>query len=385
MACIVISIASWRVSISSQLAEDATRYKLKAFDLQLFAGEKTEDATPKHKQEARQKGQVAKSIEVNTAFIILAAFFALKLVGPYIYYELTAFMKVMFTTFPTVDFTEQSIYQLFLSMCLVFLKTAFPIMAILFIISLVVNFLQIGFLFSWEPIMPNFDRINPLSGFGRLFSKRTIEELFKALFKVSVISYFVYRFVMKETAQLPNLISVELPDALAYTASLTLDLAFQIGAVILIMATMDYFYQWWEHNESLKMSKDDIKQEFKQTEGNPEVKGKIKERQRAMAMRRMMQEVPKADVVVTNPTHFAVALKYDKTMAAPVLLAKGQDFIAERIKEAARDNRITIVENKPLARALYASVEIGAPIPGDLYQAVAEVLAYVYRLKKRLS
>lgn len=357
--------------------------KLQEFDLQMFAGEKTEEATPKHKEEARKKGQVAKSVEINTAFIILAAFFALKLIGPYIYSELIGFMRLTFTNLSTTDFTMQSVYIIFLNIGFVLLKTMLPIMIILFFCSLIVNFLQVGFLFSWEPIMPQLDRINPLSGFGRLFSKRSLEELFKALFKVCIISYFIYRFIIKETAQMPALITAELSEAIAFTSILTLDLAFQIGAVILVMAAMDYFYQWWEHNQSLKMSKEDIKQEYKQTEGNPELKSKIKERQRAMAMRRMMQEIPKADVIVTNPTHFAVALKYDKSLVAPVLLAKGQDFIAERIKETAREHQIAIVENKPLARALYKSVDIGKSIPADLYQAVAEVLAYVYRLKKR--
>jgi len=358
-------------------------FQLQKFDLQLFAGEKTEEATPKHKEEARKKGQVAKSTEINTAFIILAAFFALKLIGPYTYSELLNFMRLTLSNLSSADLTAQSLYVIFLNMSLVLLKTMFPIMIILFFCSLIVNFLQVGFLFSWDPIMPQFDRINPINGFGRLLSKRSLEELLKALFKVVVISYFIYRFIVKEAAKMPSLISADISEVIAFTASLTLDLAFQIGAVILVMAVMDYFYQWWEHNQSLKMSKDDIKQEFKQTEGNPELKRKIKERQRAMAMRRMMQEVPKADVIVTNPTHFAVALKYDKSLVAPVLLAKGQDFVAERIKETAREHRIAIVENKPLARALYASVDIGKSIPADLYQAVAEVLAYVYRLKKR--
>ena len=381
MPCIgIFTISS--ISFAKKLVVDPP-FKLQKFDLQLFAGEKTEEATPKHKEEARKKGQVAKSVEINTAFIILAAFFTLKLIGPYIYSELLGFMRLTFSNLSTADFTMQSIYVIFLNIGLVLLKTMLPIMVILFFSSLIVNFLQVGFLFSWEPIMPQLNRINPLSGFGRLFSKRSLEELFKALFKVCIISYFIYRFIIKETIQMPALITAELSEAMAFTSVLTLDLAFQVGAVILVMAAMDYFYQWWEHKQSLKMSKEDIKQEYKQTEGNPELKGKIKERQRAMAMRRMMQEIPKADVIVTNPTHFAVALKYDKSLVAPILLAKGQDFIAERIKETAREHRIAVVENKPLARALYKSVDVGKSIPADLYQAVAEVLAYVYRLKKR--
>jgi flagellar biosynthetic protein FlhB len=163
------------------------------------------------------------------------------------------------------------------------------------------------------------------------------------------------------------------------------NLAWQIGIILLIMAVIDYTYQKWQHTESIKMSKQEVKDEFKQIEGNPLVKGKIKERQRALALRRMIQEVPKATAVITNPTHFAVAIKYDKNMAAPLVVAKGQDMIAERIKSIARENRVSIVENKHLARTLYATVEVGDVIPAELYQAVAEVLAYVFRLNKRLS
>jgi len=191
--------------------------------------------------------------------------------------------------------------------------------------------------------------------------------------------------MMKQTKQVPTLISVELIDSLHLTASLILDLVFNISTVLFIMAVFDYMYQWWENQESMKMSKEDIKQEFKQAEGDPQIKGKIKARQRAMAMQRMMQDVPKADVVVTNPTHFAVALKYDQNMLAPVVVAKGQNLIAQKIKEIAKDHKVIIVENKMLARALYAAVEISHPVPHELYQAVAEVLAYVYKLKKRLS
>ena len=187
------------------------------------------------------------------------------------------------------------------------------------------------------------------------------------------------------TIFLVSVLSVELIDSLHLTASLILDLVFNISTVLFIMAVFDYMYQWWENQESMKMSKEDIKQEFKQAEGDPQIKGKIKARQRAMAMQRMMQDVPKADVVVTNPTHFAVALKYDQNMLAPVVVAKGQNLIAQKIKEIAKDHKVIIVENKMLARALYAAVEISHPVPHELYQAVAEVLAYVYKLKKRLS
>lgn len=355
------------------------------FNLQLFSQEKTEDATPKKKEEARKKGQVAKSVEINSAFVILSAFIALKVAGPYMYDEMANFMRQTFSYFATADITVQDTYILFLNFTMIFLKTTMPVMIAIFIISLAVNFLQVGFVLSFESLMPQIDRIDPISGFKRLFSLRSIMELFKALSKIVIISYFVYRFIGQETARIPEFITSDLSNTLVQTSSMIFSLAVQIGAVLLVLAAIDYFYQWWEHTKSLKMSKEEVKEEYKQTEGNPQIKGKIKERQRAMAMRRMMQEIPTASAVITNPTHYAVAIKYDRTMSAPTVVAKGQDFLAERIKTIARENGVAIVENKLLARALYASVEIGDSIPSELYQAVAEVLAYVFRLKKRLS
>lgn len=355
------------------------------FDLQLFSGEKTEEATPKRKEEARQKGQVAKSMDLNSVFVIVAAFFTFKVLGSYIFLELAGYMRMIFSNLWQPDFTITDIEQIFIGFAIIFLKTTMPVMCVILIVALSINFFQVGFAFSMEPLMPNFDKINPITGFGRLFSKRSLVELFKALFKIGVIGGFIYRFMVKNTKQVPTLINAELIDSFKLAASLILDLVFNIATVLFIMAVFDYMYQWWENKESMKMSKDDIKQEHKQAEGDPHVKGQIKERQRAMSRQRMMKDVPTADVVVTNPTHFAVALKYDKEMLAPIVVAKGQNLIAQKIKEIAKEHQVVIVENKMLARALYAAVEIGAPVPHELYQAVAEVLAYVYKLKKRLS
>lgn len=366
-------------------SEPLTEYTFQSFNLQLFSGEKTEEATPKRKQEARDKGQVARSVELNSTFIILAAFFALKLVGGYIYDELAGYMRLILSHFTIADFTIEFVQRLFIDFSIVFFKTALPVMIVIAVIALVSNLAQVGFVFSLESIMPQFSRINPLSGFQRLFSKRSLVELVKSILKITIISYFIYRFIVQATGQVPKLIAAELSDSLRTAVLMTLDLVFQISAVMIILAVLDYCYQMWEHRESLKMSKQEVKEEYKQMEGNPQIKSKIKERQRAFAMQRMMQEVPKADVVITNPTHFAIALKYDQSMAAPKVVAKGQDFLAQRIKDTARENKIVIVENKPLARTLYSAVDIGEAVPPELYQAVAEVLAYVYRLKKRLS
>lgn len=377
-------IATYTVS-SLCLSSDIYSFE---FDLQRFSGEKSEDATSKRKSEARQKGQVAKSSELNSAFIILSAFFALKMFGPHIYSLLSDYMRHIFTLLSTnavKDFTIQTVGLLFLDLSVVFFQVTMPIMLSILIISLAINFMQVGFTLSLEPLMPNFERLNPIAGLGRLVSKRALVELIKSFIKIAIIGYFIYRFINREILQIPKLIGVELIDSLQFVAGLTVDLALQIGGVILVLAAIDYFYQWWEHNQSLKMSKQEVKDEYKQTEGNPQIKGKIKERQRAMAMRRMMQEVPTASVVITNPTHFAVALKYKQDMTAPVVVAKGQDFIAAKIKEIARKNKVAVVENKFLARSLYSGADVGDVIPPHLYQAVAEVLAYVYRLNKKLS
>ncbi|MCX7779285.1 MAG: flagellar biosynthesis protein FlhB [Negativicutes bacterium] len=381
MAC----TKTFTASLQPLSANTAEPFHLHTFDLQLFNQEKTEEATPKRRDEARKKGQVARSLELNSALVILTAFFTLKIVGPYTYQELTGLFHFIYDSHFSAEFSVNFVYALFLTLSLVFFKTALPVMLAIVIVSLVSNVLQVGFYFTLEPMLPRFERIDPIAGFSRLFSKRSLVELLKSICKVAIIGYFIYRFILKEVLDLPKLISADLADSFAAVASLTLDLALQIGAVMLVLAGLDYFYQRWEHNQSLKMSKQEIKEEYKQTEGNPQIKGKIKERQRAMAMRRMMQEVPKADVIITNPTHFAVALRYETGMAAPTLIAKGQDLVAQRIKDIAQENRVTIVENKPLARALYATVDIGGQVPPELYQAVAEVLAYVYRLKKRLS
>jgi flagellar biosynthetic protein FlhB len=382
MVCITTFTAS--CPISAKLGQPVSD-KLKSIDLQLFAGEKTEEATSKRKGEARSKGQVAKSMEINSVFGLIAAFFALKMFGTYMYTELTNFMIFLFSHFSTDDFTINTMQELLLNFSLVFFKTVLPVMVIILITAVLVNILQVGIVFSTESLMPDLSKLNPLTGLTRLVSKRSLVEIVKSFGKIAIISYFIYRFILQEATQLPTLINAELIDSLKLVGALVLKLAFQISAVMFVLAVADFFYQRWEHSESLKMSKQEVKEEYKQTEGNPEIKSKIKERQRAMSMQRMMQEVPHATVIVTNPTHFAVALKYEKQMIAPVVVAKGQDFMAQRIKEVAKENRVVIVENKPLARALYSSAEVGAVVPTELYQAVAEVLAYVYRLKKRLT
>ncbi len=357
------------------------------FDLQRFdSAEKTEEPTERKKQDSRKKGQVAKSAELSSVFIILAAFIALKNAGPSIYGKLTGYMRFVFGELDgRGDFTIQSAHIVFMEAGLNFFEATLPVMISVLVVAVSVSLLQVGLSFNPDTIMPQFSRINPMSGFGRIFSKRSLVELVKSLLKISVVGYFIYRFIQKETLRIPALMMSEISDSFALLAGIIYDLAIQIAMVILVLAILDYGYQWWEHMQNLKMSKQEVKEEMKQTEGNPQLKSKIREKQRAIAMRRMMADVPKADVVVTNPTHFAVALKYESGMEAPTVVAKGTDFIAQRIREIAKENDVVVVENKPLAQALFKNTEIGDIIPPDLYKAVAEVLAYVYRLKRKYS
>ena len=355
------------------------------FDLQLFSGEKTEEPTSKRLSEAKEKGQVARSQELSTVFVLIAGFWALKSLGSSAYAELTGFCAYIFGHLNQGTDTE-TVMRLFLSIMAVLAKTALPIMLVIMVTGLAVNMFQTGINFTTQTIEFNLDKLNPINGFGRIFSKRSLIELVKSLFKIIVIGFFVYLYLKSEILQMPKLIYLDIGQGLAFIGSVIFDLAFQIIGVILVMAVCDFAYQKWQHIQDLKMTKQEVKEEFKQTEGDPQIKGKIKQKQRQMAMQRMMREVPKADVIVTNPTHFAVALKYEKGMSAPVVVAKGQDFVAMKIKGVAREAGVTIVENPPLARALFAAVEIGGLVPPELYKSVAGVLAYVYRLKhKRLA
>lgn len=262
-------------------------------------------------------------------------------------------------------------------------KTVLPVMFAILIIGLAVNIYQVGFMLTTEPLEFKLDKLNPINGFGRIFSKRSLIELFKSIFKIIIIGYFLWLYLKDQIPLLPQFIFFDLPHSLATAADIIFTMAFQVVGVIMVLGAADYAYQKWQTTQDLMMTKQEVKDEYKQTEGDPQIKSKIKQKQRQMAMQRMMSEVPKADVIVTNPTHLAVALKYSKGMVAPVVVAKGQDLVAERIKQIAREHHIIIVENKPVARALYQAVEVGGVVPAELYQAVAEIIAYVYRIKHR--
>ncbi|MFF2482635.1 flagellar biosynthesis protein FlhB [Paenibacillus sp. NPDC058071] len=357
------------------------RFKL---DLQLFNQEKTEKATPKKVQEARKKGQVSKSAELPGAFILLFVFMTFAMLGNYYKERIMAIFDLLFHNWLTMDLNGSTVFVLFNNLLIDMLLMLVPIFAVAVIVAIVGNVMQFGFLLTGEPLKMKLNKLNPINGFKQIFSTRSLVEFLKSITKLLIIGILVYQAIASDWERVMVLSSLPLQQIFSFAASVTVKLGIQIGAVLVVIAFADYMYQRYSHAKSLRMSKQDIKDEFKKTEGNPLIKGRIRDRQRRMAMQRMMQEVPKADVVITNPTHFAIAIQYDATkMEAPIILAKGMDHVALKIKEVAKEHGVVTMENKPLARALYERADIGDSIPADLFQAVAEVLAYVYKLKGR--
>ena len=381
MECTGISLRPSRHWLRSDHQGPCPGLGFHSFDLQRFAdGEKTEEPTSKKRQDAAKKGQVARSQELNTAFVLLVGFFILNVLWEYIYGNIAEYTIYIYSHMMRAVDTE-SIIELFIGIILLLAKTSFPIMFAILATGLAINFYQVGLIFSTEKLEPKLSNLNPINGFGRIFSKRALVELIKSLIKIAIIGGFLYTYLRDEIPLMPKFIYFDLPTSLVEISEVIFNMVFKVIGVIMLMAVLDLAYQKWQTTQDLKMTKQEVKDEFKQSEGDPQIKGKIKQKQREMAMMRMMKEVPKADVIITNPTHYAVALQYHKGMDAPVVLAKGQDLVAQRIKEIGREHRIMIVENKPLARTLYSTTEVGASIPPELYQAVAEVLAYVYRVK----
>ncbi len=357
------------------------------FDLQFFAQDpdKTEEATPRRKQEARKKGQVPKSNELNSIVVLLALFIILNFFGKWFYGEFARYVEQYLSPAElNTELSDGNLGNLLFRHCMTFLRLFLPLGLGALIIGLVINFLQVGPMFSMEPLKPKFSKLNPISGLKRLFSAHSFVELAKSLIKLLIVVYFAYSTIRDHLFLFLDMIRQTPFDVAMALWRIIYQVAIKICLFLLALAIFDYLYQRWEFRKSLRMTKREVKDEFKQTEGNPQIKNKIRQRQRQIAMRRMMQDVPKADVVITNPTHLAIALRYDSSkMSAPVVVAKGEGFIAQKIKEIATANDVVLVENRPLAQTLYKTVDIGEAIPANLFQAVAEVLAYVYRLKRK--
>ncbi|MGN7470217.1 flagellar biosynthesis protein FlhB [Brevibacillus sp. SAFN-007a] len=355
-------------------------------DLQFFSGEKTEKATPKKKEDARKKGQVAKSQDLSPAIVLTSFFLLLILLGPSMFQTFQNLMREALTTFTSWQLTEENLKVIVMSMAFEGIKIVGPVLGLAFLVAFAVNYMQVGWMISTEPLQMKLEKLDPIKGAKRIFSMRSIVELLKSLLKISACMYVAYVILWNAKEQVTQLSLLSLGSILSFTGSEVTKLGIYIGLLLFILAVMDYVYQRYEHEKNLRMSKQDIKDEHKQAEGDPLIKGKIRERQRSMALRRMMQELPKADVIITNPTHFAVAIRYDASaMSAPTVVAKGQDYLALKIREVAKKHRIVTMENKPLARALYSQVEIGQQIPEEMFKAVAEVLAYVYKLQGKVK
>ena len=347
--------------------------------------DKTEDATPRRRQEARKEGQVARSVELNSALVLLSALLILKLTGPTLVDRVRSVAVNSFTRFPEADLLVGDVGSDLVRSLLQVGTAVAPLLLGVAVVGFMSGAVQVGLVLSGKALQPKGERLNPLSGIARMFSVRSAVELAKSVAKIAVVGYIVYSFIRDKYTDIAGLPGGDYLTTCGQIGQLTWELLFRTAIALLVIAGLDYMFQRKQLEKQLRMTKQEVKEDFKRTEGDPVLKSRIKQRQREMAQRRMMQEVPKADVVVANPTHYAVALKYDADVKpAPVVVAKGQRLVALRIREIAEENGVPIVENVQLARALYASVEVGDEIPADLYQAVAEILAYVYRLSHRL-
>jgi len=366
------------------------------YDLQFFAsdgpgGEKTEEPTSKKLNDARKEGQVAKSREVVNAAMLLGLFLLMKFWVGNIGESFISFFQNIYSQIPEYvkmydgymqEITWRAIFIRSLTRMLSILA---PIFLVGFLLAFLVNLYQVKWRPTTKPMQPKFSKLNPVSGIKRLFSPNSLVELVKSIAKIAIIVYAVYSYLVKNAPSIFLLYGLSLNQAIAQIGDLVINLGLRISYFYILIAAADYIYQKFKFKKDMKMTKQEVKDEYKNQEGDPAVKSKQRQRMMEASRRRMMKALPEADVVITNPTHYAVAIKYDPELYdAPYVIAKGADYLAQKIKEAAKENHIEIVENRPLARMLYANVEVGGIVPPELYQAVAEVLAFVYHLQGKV-
>lgn len=365
-------------------------------NLQFFAkegpgGEKTEEPTAKKLEDARNEGQVAKSKEVASAFMLIALFLLLRFTAGYMQGGILAAFDKTYARMPQLVKMPMGLIaagDLSLlvrdGMSAVLLLIA-PFLITGVIVSFLSDYIQITWKVTTKPLMPKLSKLNPLSGIKRIFSVQSLVELLKSIVKIAMILYLVYTTLRKDYDVITLLFRMPLMQGVGLSCDLAVNLGLKCSIFYLLIAAVDYVYQKRKFRKDQMMTKQEVKDEYKQAEGDPQIKGKIRQRMQEASRRRMMQDIPNADVVITNPTHYAVAIRYDNTKdAAPVVLAKGEDYLAKKIREAAMEHHIEIVENKPLARMLYHNVEIGEQVPPELYEAVAEVLAMVYHMQGKI-
>ncbi|MHB0912651.1 MAG: flagellar biosynthesis protein FlhB [Armatimonadota bacterium] len=346
--------------------------------------DKTEPATQRRREEAREEGRVAKSVDVNSVVVMLGSLFVLKAGGPYLLQHITALMKESLGNLHKVVLNMDTVPDLAMSCLMKMGVLCLPIMLGAGAVGLSANLMQVGLKVTPKALAPDMSRIDPFKGLARLFSPRSGVELLKSAAKLGIVAYVVYSHLKTRFPDILKLAEMPTGDMGNAVALLCWQMLMRACTAMLIIAAIDYIYQRFQFENSLKMTKQEVKEEYKRSEGDPQVKGRVRAIQREMSKNRMMSDVPHADVVVTNPTHIAVALKYDpEKMGAPSVVAKGQRLLAEKIKALAESTGVPIVENIPVARLLYKTVEVGQQVPEELYQTVAEILAYVYRMGRR--
>ena len=364
-------------------------YVLIPYNLQFFApdgegGEKTEEPTSKKLSDARKEGKVAKSKEIVNGISLLGFFFSLKIFFSFAGIRLEEIFAWIYAIIPDVvsmpsGLSIEAFTIIFRDIILKMLIILLPFLAIGFAVSFVGDLVQVGWQPTLKPLQPKLSKFNPISGFKRIFSKQSLVNLVLALAKIFLVCYIAYTSIRDQANTMFILYDITLRQALSLIFEIIVDTGIKISIIYIVLGFADYAYQRWKFKDDMKMTKQEVKDEYKNSEGDPQIKGQQRRRMMESSQRRMMQNVPQADVVITNPTHIAVAILYDNTKdEAPRVIAKGEDYLAKKIKDVAKDSNVPIVENKPLARALYATVEIDEAIPPELYQAVAEILAVVY-------
>jgi len=346
--------------------------------------ERTEQGTPKRREEAREKGRVAKSREVSSVAGLAACLIYFYFNATGLLEKITAIMTSTFRSAGRVTISIDNVQVLFTGLLFKVFILLLPVFIVVLLVGVFANIIQVGALFSPSAIQPELSKIDPLKGLQRLFSMNSFVELIKNILKMLIIGFVSYIVVKNEVRGFLPLAEQTVWEILVYLGKITFKILLTTCWVLILLAILDYVYQRWEYEKGLRMSRQEIKEEFKNSEGDPAIRARIKRLQREMSRKRMMAAVPKADVVITNPTHLAIALQYDQGKSiAPCVVAKGAGFVAEKIRDIARENNIPVVENKPLAHVLYKMVKLDGLIPENLYRSVAEVLAYVYSLKKR--
>lgn len=366
------------------------------YNLQFFAkegqgGEKTEPATQKKLEDARKEGQVAKSREIANGLGLLALFLILRFWVGNMGSQMISMFSDIYNRIPDVStfwrgtMPQADVSIVYREMLLQVIIIVAPVLVVGVLIAFASDVAQVKWQPTLKPLMPKLNKLNPISGFKKIFSVNAVAELIKSLAKIGLILYICYNYLKDKWILLLNLYDMSLMQGLQLAAKTVTDLGIRVSAIYMVIALADLIYQRVKFSNDMKMTKQEIKEEYKQQEGDPQVKGQIRQKMREASRRRMMQDLPRADVVITNPTHYAVAIKYDPEVAgAPLVIAKGEGYLAQRIREVAKENKVEIVENKPLARMLYANVDVGQEVPPELYQAVAEVLAFVYHLQGKL-